>query len=83
MLETNGFISGGEILFRNNKTNEFEDIAKLKTNKEWQKIRGKRIATIFQDPMTSLNPLLTIGFQIAEILRIHHGMSKKKQRRSD
>jgi oligopeptide transport system ATP-binding protein len=78
MLETNGFISGGEILFRNNKTNEFEDIAKLKTNKEWQKIRGKRIATIFQDPMTSLNPLLTIGFQIAEILRIHHGMSKKE-----
>lgn len=77
MLEDNGFISSGEILFRNPKTNEFDDISKYKSNKDWQKIRGRRIATIFQDPMTSLNPLLTIGFQIAEVLQIHHGFNKK------
>jgi oligopeptide transport system ATP-binding protein len=81
MLDQNGFISGGEIFFKNPKTNEFDDISKLKTNKQWQKIRGKRIATIFQDPMTSLNPLLSIGYQISEVLRIHHGLSKKEAKK--
>ncbi len=70
MLDSNGFISKGSIMF------DGMDLATFKTDLDWQKIRGKRIATIFQDPMTSLNPLLTIGFQIAEVLRIHHGLSK-------
>ena len=52
------------------------DLAKFKTNKEWSMIRGSRIATIFQDPMTSLNPLISIGEQISEVLRIHHNLSK-------
>lgn len=81
MLDQNGFISGGEIYFKNPKTNEYDDISKYKTNKQWQKIRGKRIATIFQDPMTSLNPLLSIGYQISEVLRIHHGLSKKEAKK--
>ncbi len=72
MLDANGFISSGSIKFGK------LDLAKLKTSKEWLGIRGKRIATIFQDPMTSLNPLLTIGFQIAEVLMIHSKPSKDR-----
>lgn len=72
MLESNGFISNGSIMF------DGMDLTKFKTDKEWRKIRGKRIAMIFQDPMTSLNPLLSIGFQIEEVLRLHHGLSKKE-----
>ncbi len=48
------------------------------TEKELRAIRGKRISMIFQDPMTSLNPYLTIGEQVAEPLIIHEGASKKK-----
>ena len=70
MLDSNGFISNGHIYFGG------EDLATYTTNDQWAKIRGKRIATIFQDPMTSLNPLLTIGFQISEVLMLHHGLSK-------
>ncbi len=72
MLDSNGYISRGSIMF------DGMDLAKLKTSKDWHGIRGKRIATIFQDPMTSLNPLLTIGYQIEEVLRLHHGLSKKE-----
>ncbi len=72
MLESNGFISNGSIMF------DGIDLAQLKTSKDWKGIRGKRIATIFQDPMTSLNPLLSIGYQIEEVLRLHHGLSKKE-----
>ena len=72
MLESNGFISSGSIMF------DGIDLTTLKTTKQWKGIRGKRIATIFQDPMTSLNPLLPIGYQIGEVLRIHHGLSRKE-----
>lgn len=72
MLESNGRVTSGSIMF------DGMDLAKFTTNKQWKQIRGKRIATIFQDPMTSLNPLLTIGFQISEVLRLHHGLSRKE-----
>ena len=72
MLESNGKVTNGSIIFHR------RNIAKYTTNKQWQPIRGKKIATIFQDPMTSLNPLLTIGFQISEVLRLHHGLSRKE-----
>ena len=73
MLEANGFVSqDSSIMF------DGMDLSKFTTNEQWQQIRGKRIATIFQDPMTSLNPLLTIGFQISEVLRLHHGLSKEE-----
>lgn len=75
MLEGNGFISNGSIMFQG------EDLAKLKTSKDWLHIRGKKIATIFQDPMTSLNPLLRIGSQIVEVLRLHRGMNKKEAKK--
>lgn len=72
MLDANGYIANGSIMFHD------EDLAKKTKNRQWYSIRGKKIATIFQDPMTSLNPLLTIGYQIEEVLRIHHGLSKKE-----
>ena len=72
MLEKNGAVTSGSIMF------DGMDLAKFKTDDDWRPIRGKRIATIFQDPMTSLNPLLTIGFQISEVLRLHHGLSKQE-----
>ena len=62
MLEKNGMVTSGSIMF------DGMNLAKFKTDDDWRPIRGKRIATIFQDPMTSLNPLLTIGFQISEVL---------------
>ncbi|UOQ86516.1 ABC transporter ATP-binding protein [Gracilibacillus salinarum] len=64
-----GRIPEGEILF------EGKDLAKL-SNKEMQKIRGKDISMIFQDPMTSLNPTMKIGKQIMEGLILHQKMSK-------
>ena len=71
MLEENGRVSGGKILYSGS------DLAKFKSNEEWQQVRGKRISTIFQDPMTSLNPLRKIGSQISEVIRIHRGLDKK------
>jgi oligopeptide transport system ATP-binding protein len=62
-------ISSGEIIFNNT------DLLKL-SEKEIQKIRGNRISMIFQDPMTSLNPTMTIGRQISEVLIKHQKISK-------
>ena len=72
MLDANGFISNGSIMF------DGIYLTGLKKAKDWMGIRGKRIATIFQDPMTSLNPLFSIGFQISEVLRLHHKLSKEE-----
>lgn len=52
------------------------DILKL-TEQEMLKIRGNRLSMIFQEPMTSLNPVLTVGYQIAETLMLHEGLSKQ------
>ena len=60
---------GGEILF------DGEDIM-AKSEKEMRKIRGNKIAMIFQDPMTALNPIETVGFQIAEAVKLHNKCSK-------
>ena len=65
-----GEISGGEILFKG------ENLLH-KTESEMRRIRGKDIAMIFQDPMTSLNPVLTVGEQIAEAVQLHLKYSKK------
>jgi peptide/nickel transport system ATP-binding protein len=67
LLEEPGRIVGGEILFKGT------DLAKL-TGKEMLNIRGNQISMIFQEPMTSLNPVLTIGEQISETFRIHQKM---------
>jgi len=66
-----GRITSGELLFKG------EDLLK-KSESEMRKIRGDRISMIFQEPMTSLNPVFRIGSQIAEVLMLHRGMSKKE-----
>jgi oligopeptide transport system ATP-binding protein len=68
-----GKISGGEVLF------EGRDLLKI-SDDEMRSIRGNKIAMIFQDPMTSLNPVLTVGRQISEALELHLGMDKKQAR---
>ena len=64
-------IVSGEILF------DGQDLLKLPI-KEMRKIRGKQISMIFQDPMTSLNPVMTVAEQIAEVIRLHEKCSKKE-----
>lgn len=64
-------IDKGEVYFQD------QDILKI-NEEEMQKIRGAQISMVFQDPMTSLNPVLSIGFQMAEMLRLHKGLSKKE-----
>lgn len=73
LLDANGFIPSGEILY------EGKELTKLKKEKDWRKIRGGEIAMIMQDPMTSLNPLKTIGEQIAEAVRLHQPDVKGKE----
>jgi oligopeptide transport system ATP-binding protein len=65
-----GIIVGGEIIF------DGKDLLKV-SEEEMRSIRGNRIAMIFQEPMTSLNPVLTVGRQISEALELHRGMSHK------
>ena len=81
MLDSNGYIDSGEILFRTDDPGSDEsivDLAKFTTEKEWLTIRGRQIAMVMQDPMTSLNPLRTIGKQLEETVLLHHkGMSKE------
>ena len=70
MLEENGKVSQGKIFF------EGRDLLEIKSNREWESIRGAKIATVFQDPMTSLNPIRTIGSQITEVIIKHQKKSK-------
>jgi len=56
------------------------DCAKVKYTEDWQKIRGTRIATVFQDPMTSLNPVITIGKQIMSVILKHQQCSREEAR---
>lgn len=56
------------------------DCSKVKYTKDWQQIRGKRIATVFQDPMTSLNPVVTIGKQIMNVILKHQKCSQAEAR---
>lgn len=66
-----GKITNGEVLF------EGRDLLKI-SEKEMQKVRGNEMTMIFQDPMTSLDPVYTIGFQLIEAIRKHTKMSKKE-----
>lgn len=57
------------------------NLANVKYSKDWMQVRGRRIATVFQDPMTSLNPIITIGKQITSIIIKHQGCSEVEARR--
>lgn len=71
LLDGNGYIDSGEVIF------EGQDLTKLKID-ELYKIRGDKISVIFQEPMTSLNPVFTVKKQIAEPFIIHRGMKKRQ-----
>jgi len=66
-----GRIAGGEIRY------EGRDLLKL-SMKEMRRVRGNEISMIFQEPMTSLNPVLTVGEQVAEVFRLHQKMSRRQ-----
>lgn len=74
-----GKIVGGEIIFRELVSNNLreEDLVKI-SKKRLRQIRGNQIAMIFQEPMTSLDPLFTIGFQIIEVIKIIRRLQRKK-----
>ena len=71
LFEENQKIHEGEIIFDGKKISKFKE-------KELQKIRGNDISIIFQEPMTSLNPVLTVERQLSEVLMLHQGMTKKE-----
>ncbi len=68
LLDANGTIAGGHIWY------DGRDLAQFKTEKEWLSVRGKEIAMVMQDPMTSLNPLKSVGDQILEAVVLHQGL---------
>ena len=68
MLDKNGKVTKGEILYNG------MDLAKFSSEKDWLKIMGKEVAMVFQDPMTSLSPLKTVGKQIQEALELHQNL---------
>ena len=68
-----GRIAGGEILF------EGIDVLKLPAS-EMRKVRGNKISMIFQEPMTSLNPVFTVGDQVAEVISLHKKLSQREIR---
>ena len=73
LVEAPGKIAGGSIRFGG------KDLTRL-SHKEMRQIRGNEIAMIFQEPMTSLNPVFTIGNQMVEAVRLHRDVSKRQAR---
>lgn len=70
LLEPPGHISGGEVHLLGQKIDQLPET-------EMERLRGKQIGAIFQDPLTSLNPLFTVGHQIAETIRVHLGGTRR------
>jgi len=68
LLDANGWIDGGSITYNG------DDLTQYKTEDKWLKVRGREIAMVLQDPMTSLNPLKTIGSQIMEAIELHQNL---------
>lgn len=71
-------IEEGEIIYHSEDGKDIEIHKLEKNSKEMRRLRGKDIAMIFQDPMTALNPVYTIGWQIVEMIRSHENISKKE-----
>lgn len=74
LLGRNGYIKSGSIRFNGNDLTTMPE-------KELESIRGRDIAMVFQDPMSSLNPVYTIGNQLSETIRIHLGLNRKDTRK--
>ncbi|MGL4311545.1 MAG: ABC transporter ATP-binding protein, partial [Paracoccaceae bacterium] len=74
-----GTIAGGQLLFDRGRGEGLIDLAK-QSNAEMRQVRGNQIGMIFQEPMTSLNPVFTVGKQLTEGLRLHRGLTKAAAR---
>ncbi|WP_411908624.1 ABC transporter ATP-binding protein [Mesorhizobium sp. ES1-4] len=79
LLSKPGRVAGGKILFRN-RAGKVDDLAGF-TPKDFRRIRGKEIAMIFQEPMTSLNPLYSVGDQIGEMIALHEPVGRQDARK--
>ncbi len=77
LLDTPGRVVAGQAWFYDE--DGACDLLALRAD-EWERVRGRRLGMIFQDPMTSLNPVLRVGYQIAEPLRVHFGLSRAEAR---
>ena len=75
LLDKNGWIDSGELLYSD------YNLATFKTENDWLKVRGKEFAMVFQDPMTSLNPLKTVGYQIHEAVKLHQRLKGEEARK--
>ena len=80
LLDANGSITEGTIDYFGADDGQPLRLSALKKEKDWLKVRGREIAMIMQDPMTSLNPLKTIGDQIAEAVQLHQHLKGKAAR---
>src|SRR5699024_9701949 len=72
LLDKNGWIDSGSIIYQD------KDLTRYKSESDWRKIRGKEIAMVFQEPMTSLNPLKTVGSQVRESIELHQDLKGKE-----
>ena len=74
LLDANGSITSGTIDYYGMADGKPLRLSDLRTEKDWLRVRGREIAMVMQDPMTSLNPLKTIGAQIMEAVTLHQGL---------
>jgi len=78
LLERNGYVDGGSAVYSGADDRENVELTAVKREKDWLKIRGHEIAMIMQDPMTSLNPVYTVGNQITEVIMLHTNKNKQQ-----
>lgn len=76
LLEKNGRVAGGSAFYYGADDKKEMELTAINREKDWMKIRGREIAMIMQDPMTSLNPLRTIGSQIMEAILLHQNVGR-------
>lgn len=81
LLDKNGCVSGGKAVYYGCDDKTAVDLTGIKKEKDWLKLRGQEIAMIMQDPMTSLNPLRTIGAQIMEAVLLHQKVSRTEAKK--
>lgn len=81
LLDKNGCVSGGTTIYYDSDNKAAVELTGIKKEKDWLKLRGQEIAMIMQDPMTSLNPLKTIGAQIMEAVLLHQKGSRAEAKK--
>jgi oligopeptide transport system ATP-binding protein len=81
LLDKNGSVSGGKAVYYGSDDKVPVELTEIKKEKDWLKLRGHEIAMIMQDPMTSLNPLKTIGAQIMEAVLLHQKGSRAEAKK--